>query len=73
MKRSLMQKNNWIIVLAGVAIFYLGYFLISKVTRNYDSFYAFVSILTTVIGLIVVTVGLSMSFNKETEEKAEKQ
>ena len=72
MKRSLMQKNNWIVVLSGIALFFFGYFLISKVTRNYDSFYAFISISTIVIGLIVVTVGLSMSFNKE-EEKIEKK
>lgn len=69
MKKSLMTKKNWILVICGILITYLGFFLISFITTNYDGFYAFLSIVVTVLGLATVVIGLSYGFegNKETE------
>lgn len=61
-----MKKQNWILVGIGIVLTYLGFFLISFITRNYDGLYAFVSIGTLVLGLAVVILGLSLGF--ETEE-----
>jgi prepilin signal peptidase PulO-like enzyme (type II secretory pathway) len=67
MKKSMMTKFNWIFVILGVCVTYLGFFLISFITTNYDGFYAFISVLTTVIGLVLVVIGLSVNF-EETKE-----
>jgi prepilin signal peptidase PulO-like enzyme (type II secretory pathway) len=67
MKKSIMTKFNWIFVILGVFVTYLGFFLISFITTNYDGFYAFISVLTTVIGLVLVVIGLSVNF-EETKE-----
>ena len=65
MKKSLMKKQNWILVIAGVLITYFGFFLISFITTNYDGIFAFISILVTVIGIITVVLGLSVSFEEK--------
>jgi len=62
MKKSLMHKNNWLLVIGGILITYLGFVLIAPITTNYDGFYAFVAISVTIIGLIIVIVGLSVDF-----------
>ncbi len=65
MKKSLMKKQNWILVILGVLVAYFGFFLISFITLNYDGMYAFISILITVLGLITVVLGLSMGFEEK--------
>lgn len=65
MKKSVMKRMNWILVIAGILITYLGFFLISFITTNYDGVYAFISILTTVGGLAVVVLGLAVNFDKK--------
>ncbi len=69
MKKSIMNKQNWILVIVGIILVYFGFFLISFITTNYDGTYAFISISTVVIGLGTVIAGLSIRFNgdKETE------
>ena len=69
MKKSLMRIQNWIMVLAGIALTYFGFFLISFITTNYDGSMAFFSILVVIIGLAVVISGLAIRFkgNKDLE------
>jgi uncharacterized membrane protein HdeD (DUF308 family) len=67
MKKSTMKKQNWILVIAGIAVFYIGYILVSPITTNYDSLYALLAIFVIVSGLALVTVGLSLSFDKEAD------
>ena len=62
-----MTKKNWILVIAGVFITYLSFFLISFITTNYDGLYAFFSISLTVIGIILVFIGLSVDYENHSE------
>lgn len=65
MKKSMMKKQNWMLVIAGVVITYLGFFLISFITTNYDGIFAFISILVTVFGIVTVVLGLSIGFEEK--------
>ncbi len=67
MKKSLMKKQNWILVISGVLIMYFGFFLISFITTNYDGVFAFISILVTVLGIITVVLGLSIGFEEKNQ------
>ena len=67
MKKSLMKKENWILVILGMFVMYFSFFLISFITTNYDGLYAFFSIFLTVIGIALVILGLSLGFEKKTE------
>lgn len=69
MKKSLMKKENWILVIIGVLVTYFGFFLFSFVTTNYDGIYAFVCGIVTVSGLITVTAGLAVGFEKDSEQR----
>lgn len=71
MKKSLMKKQNWILVILGVLVTYFGFFLFSFITTNYDGVYAFVCGIVTVSGLITVGVGLAVGFEKENEGGSE--
>lgn len=71
MKKNLMKKQNWIILGAGILTTYLGFGLMIPITRNYDGLYAFFSILTTVLGLVIVVLGLSIGFETKEDEMAE--
>ena len=64
MKKSLMTKLNWTLVICGVLITYLGFFLTYFITTNYDGFYAFISILAIVSGIILVIIGLLVNTKK---------
>jgi len=69
MKKSIMKKQNWIILGVGILLTYFGFFLVSFVTTNYDGTYAFVSLITIILGLVVVGLSLSLDFAdpKETD------
>lgn len=62
MKKSIMKKQNWIILGVGILLTYFGFFLVSFVTTNYDGTYAFVSLITIILGLVVVGLSLSLNF-----------
>ena len=70
MKQSLMTKMNWIVVISGILITYFGFFLVSFITTNYDGMFAFISIATIVLGLIVVVLGLSLGFQDKSKTEA---
>lgn len=69
MKKSLMQKMNWIMVISGVLVTYFGFFLMSFITTNYDGVFAFITVLITVAGLVTVALGLAISFKSQSEPK----
>ena len=69
MKKSLMKKQNWILVIIGVLVTYFGFFLFSFITTNYDGLYAFFTGLVTVSGLITVIVGLAVGFEGKEESR----
>ncbi len=71
MKKTLMKRQNWILLIAGILITYLGFFLISFITTNYDGMFAFISILTTVLGLVVVILGLAVRFDSPARDPKE--
>lgn len=71
MKKTLMKRTNWILLVAGVVITYFGFFLISFITTNYDGMLAFISILTTVLGLVVVILGLALRFDNKDQKPEE--
>ncbi len=71
MKKSIMKKQNWILVVVGILMTYFGFFLVSFVTTNYDGPYAFVSLIQIVLGLVVLTFGLSVNFAPAKEIEAE--
>ncbi len=64
MKKSLMLKANWTLIIVGVLVTYFGFFLTYFITTNYDGFYAFISVLTIVLGLILVVLGLLIDTKK---------
>ncbi|MEJ5284898.1 MAG: hypothetical protein ACP5Q5_09210 [Brevinematia bacterium] len=65
MDKSLMNKLNWIFVVSGILITYIGFYLTYFITTNYDGLYAFISVLTIVSGLILVILGLSINFKQK--------
>ena len=67
MKKSVMKKENWVMVIGGMLVIYLSFFLISFITTNYDGLYAFFSIILTVIGIALVILGLAIGFEKNTD------
>ena len=69
MKRRVMTKTNWIMLIAGIVITYIGFALIAPITTNYDGLAAFISIATTVAGLVVVILSLAMSFEEKDVEE----
>lgn len=69
MKKSVMKKENWILVIIGVLVTYFGFFLFSFVTTNYDGIYAFICGIVTVSGLITVAAGLAVGFEKDSEQQ----
>ncbi|OHD53468.1 MAG: hypothetical protein A2014_04950 [Spirochaetes bacterium GWF1_49_6] len=70
MKRRLMTKTNWILVIAGIVVTFLGFVMIRPISTNYDGLYAFISILVTIGGLVLVIIGLSAGFEPKDTEKA---
>ncbi|OHD56351.1 MAG: hypothetical protein A2Y33_12145 [Spirochaetes bacterium GWF1_51_8] len=68
MKRRLMTKKNWALVLAGIVITFIGYLLIRPITTNYDGLLAFIAIVVTILGLAIVIFGLSKGFETESQE-----
>ncbi len=69
MKRSLMKKQNWIMIITGILLTYFGFFLISFITTNYDSTFAFFSISVVIIGIATVIAGLAISFEGDKERE----
>jgi len=70
MKKSIMHRQNWILVILGILLTYFSFFLISFIKVNYDGMYAFISISLTAIGLGLVIAGLSIRFNNNDSENA---
>jgi uncharacterized membrane protein len=72
MKKSLMKKQNWITVVIGILVMYLGFALASRITTNYDGVYAFITVSTILAGLVIVVLGLAMHFEsaKESDDDA---
>lgn len=73
MKKSLMHKNNWIITLIGILMVYLGFAIMTSITRDYDGMKAFITILLAVGGLTTVIVGLSINFHDREDGKNEQK
>lgn len=69
MKKGLMKKENWILVIIGILVTYFGFFLFSFVTTNYDGIYCFLCGIVTVSGLITVATGLAVGFEKDAEQQ----
>ena len=69
MKQKLMKKQNWIMVITGILVTYLGFLIIRTITTDYDGMKAFISIFITIAGLTVVILGLSISFREKEDEK----
>jgi uncharacterized membrane protein HdeD (DUF308 family) len=69
MKKSLMKKQNWILVILGVLITYFGFFLFSFITTNYDGVYAFLCGIVTFAGVITVAAGLAIGFESKNEQQ----
>jgi uncharacterized membrane protein len=67
MKKSLMKKQNWIVVVIGIVVMYLGYALASRITTNYDGVFAFITVATILAGLVIVVLGLALHFETEKE------
>ncbi len=65
MNKSLMNKLNWLFVISGIIVTYIGFYLTSFITTNYDGLYAFISVFTIVSGLILVILGLSINFGQK--------
>lgn len=73
MKKSLMKRQNWLMVVSGILLMYLGFFLASFITTNYDGGYAFLTVLSILAGLVVVVLGLSMHFENAKESADDTQ
>ncbi|SFB78021.1 hypothetical protein SAMN02745150_00755 [Brevinema andersonii] len=62
-KKRYMNKNNWLMMGLGILITFLGYYLISPITRDYETPKAFFAILVLNVGLLIVILGLSLNFS----------
>lgn len=69
MKKSLMKRQNWMLAIGGVLLTYLGFFLASFITTNYDGLYAFFTMTVLVSGLVVVILGLAIRFESAGDSK----
>jgi len=58
-----MTKTNWLVMISGLFIILLGYFLVAPITRNYETPKAFFAILTLNLGLLTVILGLAIPFD----------
>lgn len=67
MKKSLMKKQNWVLVIIGVLVMYTGFFMASFITTNYDGLLAFMTVLTILAGLSTVIAGLALGFEGKNE------
>lgn len=63
-----MNKMNWIIMISGVLLTLLGYYLVAPITRDYETPKAFFAILTLNIGILTIILGLSLPFEKMTQK-----
>lgn len=63
-KKRYMSKNNWLMMGLGILITFLGYYLVSPITRDYEAPKAFFAILVLNIGLLTVILGLSLNFTR---------
>lgn len=62
MKRSIMKKQNWILLGISILLMYLGFILMRGITRNYDGILAFVTIVMAIAGIVGTIVALSLDF-----------
>lgn len=57
-----MTKINWLVMLGGILLTLLGYFLVAPITRDYETPRAFFAILILNLGLLTIILGLSITF-----------
>lgn len=68
--KRIMTKINWLVVCSGLVLILGGYYLVSFITRDYETPKAFFAILILNIGILTVILGLAVPFDRLFQKKS---
>lgn len=63
MNKREIKAANWAVTAFGTLLILLGYYLVSPITRDYETPRAFFAILTLNLGLLTVILGLAVNYD----------
>lgn len=62
---GVMHRQNWVLVLSGLAVFFSGFFVLALVGKEHHGFRGFLAPFLLVAGLVVLAAGFIHHRNPE--------